>query len=133
MKELIEAIREYEDEDGYAGFEVKTNVQAVRMEIDNHQGCCESWGYLMSEDNLAEFIGAELRNIYVTDLDLAVRHLSEREKSARRATMDEGGAVFVNLDTSKGLLQFTAYNEHNGYYGHQVRITSEQLKLEQHV
>ena len=26
--------------------------------------------------------------------------------------------MFVNINTSNGLLQFAAYNNHNGYYGH---------------
>jgi len=28
--------------------------------------------------------------------------------------------MFINIDTSEGLLQFAAYNSHNGYYGHSV-------------
>ena len=33
-----------------------------------------------------------------------------------------GGIMFVNFVTSKGVMQFVLYNEHNGYYGHDVHV-----------
>ena len=33
---------------------------------------------------------------------------------------EEIPAEFINIYTTKGLLQITIYNEHNGYYGHYV-------------
>ena len=45
---------------------------------------------------------------------------------------DYGDAcIFINVNTDRGTLQFKAYNNHNGYYGHMVRVHSEQLKLEE--
>ena len=43
----------------------------------------------------------------------------------------EGGVMFVNITTSKGVLQFVAYNEHNGYYGHSACVISKQLNHEE--
>ncbi len=37
--------------------------------------------------------------------------------------------MFVNLETNVGLLQFVAYNSHNGYYGHDAVLVSKQLNL----
>lgn len=34
-------------------------------------------------------------------------------------------AMFINVETTRGLLQFAAYNEHNGYYGHDVLLVSK--------
>ena len=45
--------------------------------------------------------------------------------------LDSGGAMFVNLETSEGLLQFVAYNAHNGYYGHEAVLVSKQLNHEE--
>lgn len=45
--------------------------------------------------------------------------------------LDCGGAMFVNLETSEGLLQFAAYNSHNGYYGHEAVLISKQLNYEE--
>lgn len=39
--------------------------------------------------------------------------------------LDAGSAMFINVETTKGLLQFVAYNEHNGYYGHDVLLVSK--------
>lgn len=33
--------------------------------------------------------------------------------------------MFINVETTNGLLQFVAYNEHNGYYGHEVKLVSK--------
>jgi hypothetical protein len=44
--------------------------------------------------------------------------------------LDKGEAVFVNFETDRGTLQFTAYNGHNGYYGHTVYIETQKLKHE---
>jgi hypothetical protein len=35
--------------------------------------------------------------------------------------------MFVNIDTSRGRLQFVAYNAHNGYYSHEATVSSKQL------
>jgi hypothetical protein len=37
----------------------------------------------------------------------------------------------VNIDTDRGQLQFVAYNEHNGYYGHNAVVVSKQLTHEE--
>lgn len=37
----------------------------------------------------------------------------------------EGEAMFINFETSKGTLQFTLYNSHNGYYGHTAKVISK--------
>ena len=39
--------------------------------------------------------------------------------------LDAGSAMFINVETTRGLLQFAAYNEHNGYYGHDVLLVSK--------
>ena len=41
--------------------------------------------------------------------------------------LDAGDCMFVNVNTTEGLIQFTAYNCHNGYYGHDAVLISKQL------
>ncbi|MEL3959481.1 hypothetical protein NST17_20225 [Caldifermentibacillus hisashii] len=36
--------------------------------------------------------------------------------------------MFVDIITSNGTLQFVAYNEHNGYYGHEAKVISTQIE-----
>jgi len=35
---------------------------------------------------------------------------------------DCGDAVFLNIRTNRGNLQFAVYNAHNGYYGHSAYV-----------
>ena len=63
MEKIIE-IKDYEGKSNYgsvSGFEVVTTEQSIKLFIDNYQSCCEHWGYFWSNDDLADFIGAELR------------------------------------------------------------------------
>lgn len=105
----------------YDGFVITTDKQVIQLGISNGQSCCESWGYFMSQDDFADFIGAELIGVSVTDDLLNVKQLSEIES-------EDCYTMFVNINTSKGVLQFIAYNSHNGYYGHTARVISNQLK-----
>lgn len=112
---------------GMDGFAILTNKQKIHLLIDNRQSCCENWGYFMSEDDITKFLGATLLGVHITDTVLNSRDLNLGESGS----FSYGGdTMFVNLETSAGLLQFVAYNEHNGYYGHSARVTSEQLNYE---
>jgi hypothetical protein len=106
-----------------AGYEIATSKQTLRLYIENEQSCCERWGYFMTEDNLDDFIGAELLSVAVVDSDLNHPKFNQ----GGRPIMYEGDTMFVNIETSRGTLQFVAYNEHNGHYGHQAGVVSTQL------
>lgn len=128
MEKIIE-IKDYEAKEGYinvAGFEVVTDKQSIKLYIDNESSCCEEWGYFWCNDNPQDFIGAELRTVSLTDTAL-----NEAQMKANNLNPNEkwfqGSVMFVNLETDKGMLQFVAYNEHNGYYGHEAKVQCTQL------
>lgn len=131
IEKIIE-IKEVEDvkvgKYGYEcdGFEIVTNKQSIKLLIENGQYCCENAGYFMSEDDFSKFIGAKLIDITITDDCLNTKKFNEELKYG----VDSGDCMFVNINTNKGTLQFTAYNEHNGYYGHSAYVISEQLNHE---
>lgn len=104
----------------FDGFVIKTNKQIIKLGIENGQSCCEYWGYFMTEDNFKEFEGSKLIDITLTDTSLKTKKLYEE-------CIETEECMFVNLNTDKGLLQFVAYNSHNGYYGHEAVIISETL------
>ena len=106
----------------FDGYQITTNKQIIKLGISNGQSCCEEWGYFMSEDNFDRFIGSELLGVEIVDNCLSVKKVEHVYK---------GSTMFVNIKTSVGLLQFTAYNDHNGYYGHDAVVISEQLKYEE--
>jgi len=104
----------------YEGYLVTTDKQAIKLGISDGQSCCENSGYFISEDNLQDFIGSNLLSISIADALLKSGDFDVND-------MYEGGVMFVNINTSNGLLQFVAYNQHNGYYGHEAVVVSEQL------
>lgn len=117
MAEIIESITDNDE-----GYTIKTSAQVVTLYMEMGQDCCEVPGYFLSEDDTSSFIGANLLGIEIVDEALNKQTAPE---------IYEGGVMFVNLNTSRGLLQFVAYNRHNGYYGHQASVTSTQLKHEE--
>lgn len=114
MKEIIEKITEKDD-----GYTITTNKQLIQLEM-GEGGCCAVSGYYFTPEDTKEFIGAELIDIKLVDTPLIDSEMD----------YNEGGVVFVNLETSKGVLQFTAYNRHDGYYSATGRVISRQLSDE---
>lgn len=105
----------------FSGFEIKTTEQIIQFGIYNKQCCCEDWGYFITNDTTDEFINAVLLDVKIVD---------ECLNTQKTPDLYEGGVMFVNIETSVGTLQFTAYNSHNGYYGHDAVIYSNQLTEE---
>lgn len=108
----------------YDGYLIKTDAQEISILISNEQSCCESWGYAVSEDDLGSFIGSDLLDVKLINKGLNEKMLRHGE------SLDEGSIMFVNLETSKGTLQFAVYNGHNGYYGHDAIVNSIQVRKE---
>jgi hypothetical protein len=102
---------------GYDGFVVTLEDDTqIKMGISNGQNCCEQWGYLISEDDLSEFVGAEYFSVEA--VGEALEHVAVKGGY-------EGGIMFININTSAGVLQFVAYNDHNGYYSHQAVLIED--------
>lgn len=118
--ELYSAYNSSKYSNCYDGFEIITNKQIIKLGITNSQSCCENWGYFMTCDPIKFFEGAILYDIKLTDTALDTKQLEAKE-------IIEANLMFVTLETSEGTLQFVAYNEHNGYYGHEAIVISEQL------
>jgi len=72
---------------------------------DDGQSCCEA-RYMVTDDDLTYYIGAEL-------MSMELRDVPEEE--------DKYGEIheiqFLIVNTSKGSFTMSNHNEHNGYYG----------------
>lgn len=108
----------------YDGFKIQTDEKEVMLLISDSQGCCESWGHITSADDIKDFIGAEI--IKIEEVDTAYN----KKVIDATSELDSGGAVFLNVETDKGLLQFAVYNAHNGYYGHGVLVKYNEVEKE---
>lgn len=78
--------------------------QTLRL-FDNGRSCCES-RYLTCDDDLDQFIGAELIDIEVSDGPTVETEYGEPHETS-----------FLRVKTSLGDIVATTHNEHNGYYG----------------
>lgn len=136
-KEIILAITEIENyvftkdkkkefPNRFTGYSVITSKQTILILINNQSQCCENFGYMSSEDNFEDFIESELKELKAVDTSLSISELNDIVGGH-----EEPHTMFVNLETNKGTLQFTLYNEHNGFYGHKVRIVSHQLNIDE--
>ena len=101
------------------GYEIITEENKILVLIEDGQQCCESYGYFSSDDNLKSFIGADLREINLTDT--ALRKYTEEELGIDIES-DWTGIQFVDFVTDKGAFQLAVYNAHNGYYGHDIKV-----------
>lgn len=97
------------------------NDSVIKMGISNSQNCCEQFGYLLSEDDLSSFIGAKF---------LKVERVTTLLETIEVPSLDCGDAMFINITTSKGLLQIVVYNSHNGYYGHHAVLIENNILLD---
>ena len=115
----------------YDGYEIKTNLHKYMILIDNAQSCCESWGYICSDDNIDTFIGKTLIEVTLTDTALNMQKIKEVGLTSYEddTSIDcyGGGIQFIDLRFTDGsILQFAVYNAHNGYYGHNIIVAIDQ-------
>lgn len=111
-----------------AGFKITTTAQEIILSIDDESSCCESWGYFLTEDDSVKFIGASLLGVTLTDTNRSARTFgNDYRDDPNHESLDDGDVMFVDIETDRGVLQFVAYNAHNGYYGHEARVSSKQL------
>lgn len=105
------------------GLSVRDNVCTITFPehtlviTDEGQSCCED-RYMVCDDNLAAFLGAELLDVTIAD-------------APRRETDDEVHEVqFLHVKTTQGSFTISNHNEHNGYYGgfHVVMRCSRKVK-----
>lgn len=112
----------------YDGFKVNAENETYLVLIENGQSCCESWGYMCSEDDPEQFVGADLLEVTLTDTALNQQKVEESGYYE-----DKGGIQFVDFKTNKGTYQLAVYNAHNGYYGRGIIVAKNDEILHQDV
>ena len=105
----------------YCGIELKTQNHVICAYIDPERQCCERYGSILSQDNVAEFVGSELKKVYLTNTADKIEYV-DHIRSLKSSSAEYYNIQFINFETSKGLLQLTVYNCDNGYYGHDIVI-----------
>ena len=121
MEEIIETII-YENTNEYFYLKIKTNKQEIFFGISNDRLCCETYGIKIlfneqkidnnnkdfNKDDLKYFIGFIINKIII---------LPDSEYN------DYYGDINIQLQTNNGNITICLYNEHNGYYPHDYKIS----------
>lgn len=105
------------------GYAITTDRRVIYVLIDGDPQCCERFGYCHSEDDVSEYTGSLLLSMSVTDDKLDTYDLDVRMKPVDDVYLSLC-AKFVTFHTDRGVFQIAVYNYQNGYYGHDVLITS---------
>ena len=131
--EVIKYI-EYFDERNWEGYRIKLIGKTIEVRISNEPQCCELWGVIASSDDLNNVYGWHLYSIDVVK-DLGKDNKNILISNIPQKDGEETEVCFVNLNTNHGIIQFALYNSHNGFYGHDVCISSykEEISFEDNI
>lgn len=110
------------------GFRIKTEKHELKLLISAFQECCERWGYATANENTEDYIGAEYLG-YDTIYSDDVWKNADKD-TVENLNDDEARLLFLNVKTSKGTLDFTVYNAHNGFYGHSAYLIIDDKFIE---
>lgn len=111
----------------YDGYCIKTNLRSILFLISNDQSCYENWGYFSTMDEADDHIGKELLKIEIIN---DKRELLNQYAGLNGAIESNTGygiehidlemVSFVKIETTGGTFVLTIYNQHNGYYSHDI-------------
>lgn len=104
----------------YNGVKVTTtDDREYLILIDNDQQCCENWGYIYLNDDPEEFVGKQIIDIHITNNADEI-HKSQLEVKTD-VSVECADVMFVDFVMEDAtVLQLAVYNEHNGFYGHDI-------------
>lgn len=113
----------------FEGYTITTNNQTILILISNAQLCCEEFG-----------INIELPNNINNEQDLIGTEIYSIgwEKEKKNNIKDLGfcqikATARVHLVTSIGDVYIEAWNEHNGYYPHTIKVAWNNYEDEQEI
>jgi hypothetical protein len=99
--------------------EMSDPTKNIILKIDNESQCCEVWGYNISYSetiftNLEDFIGAIFISSEIIEYDTFCKDSNKDRVS-----------IGIKIITDRGNITVEFYNDHNGYYPHDVSIQIE--------
>lgn len=111
----------------FMAYEIKTSTnRTILIGISSNSQCCELYNIMflnnegvLSEGQFDDLIGCELTSVnFETELicDISWTEMSSNQFNA----MNEMQKAFVNIVIDQTNYQIFAYNDHNGYYTHNI-------------
>lgn len=115
-----ETITLIEISDNGADFKVATenseySASISMMKWGNQIGCVGGyWACNKSVNDLNTFIGAKLKRVYLSDTYLLIPPWEDQKvREALKSCLCES-VLYINFETSNGIIQYVVYNYHNG-------------------
>jgi len=92
------------------GLKIETDKGDIKLMISDIPCCCENWDalYLETPDNLDKIVGAKI--LEISDIEIKTGEYNQNSCDLEETQL--------RVTTTKGIIQFAVYNEHNGYYAH---------------
>lgn len=112
------------DDDDWVGIEVQTNQQSIQVWINSQQYCCENYDVVLVTPD--KVIDPENLNDYeITHIGWGNNIHPDYKWALKNNTSfrDDDYYAIVNIETQKGLIQIIAFNHHNGFYPHWVKVS----------
>jgi hypothetical protein len=108
----VESIETFDDPGYWMGYKIRMSdhTKNIICKIENAHNCCEKWG-IYTTSTLDDFIGAEYYSVYVSKI--------------HKKDYEEMRMIVITITTNRGNITLHFYNEHNGYYSHDVFVESE--------
>jgi hypothetical protein len=108
---LIKDIEHFDKPGHWLGYKIimSDDTKNITCKISNDNLCCENWG-VYTKDKLNDFIGSEYNSISIGEIEKSTDYMVK---------------IKIIIHTNKGKITIIFYNEHNGYYPHDVYIESE--------
>lgn len=101
----------------YGGFVVKTTDQVIKFLIQDEQLCCEDYGWQLYSIQCKRSL-IENQQLFANAIVTSVSWASKLLDPECSFQKDEFAAI--NIVTCSGTLQLVLYNEHDGYYPHNI-------------
>jgi hypothetical protein len=106
---------------GWDGIRIELDDESLlEFKIDNFDQCCENFGYHIDENiDLLKYEGSLVKKVVVYEKENAKPEYDEKYLSKDYECDYE---INVIIHTDKGYFKVILYNQHNGYYRHDVSI-----------
>lgn len=125
----IEETKVSRDEIGFLAIQVTTSKQVIILAIENTERCCEIFGmYVCTEtETNIEKINEEFKDAVFEKVGFVSKISNQKlakilhDEPKMYCDKDMQYAI-IEIKTSKGNFQLLSYNQHNGYYPHDILI-----------
>jgi hypothetical protein len=119
--------KEYKTSGKWLGYTIVTNKQTISFKMENIQFCCESYGAQLVYPKKStgafytkeDMIGCVLRKF---NNNSVVKWGKCNGKNVDKVDGDGHHFATLEVNTEYGIIQMICYNDHNGYYKHDLKV-----------